>query len=201
MNPESEFDQWRRAWTERQVDSPAASGLAATHRRQERRLRIRYVLNLLAAAILILFAALVLRGNFRAETIAWASVVWLTTLGSTAFYVWNWRSLWRTAGKSVRDHADVCEARCLDTLRAVRFGYGFLAVQFAIAAPWLTWDFWRGEITAGRYGLRIGLLVALSAVFILWFRASRRDTVEELTRIREFRRELGDEDANIPSRR
>jgi len=197
MNSESELDRWRSAWTSGvRAEVPAPFDLTAAHRRQERRLRIHYILNMVVAVALIVFAALVLRCNPRAEVLVWAVVVWLTTLGSTAFYIWNWRALWRTAAKSVRDYADVCETRCIATLRAVRFGYAFLALQFAIAAPWLTWDFARGQIFAARYAFCLVLLGTLTVGFIVWFRRSLQRALLELTQIKEFLRALCDDDEN-----
>jgi len=197
MNSESELDRWRSAWTSgARVEVPAPFDLSAAHRRQERRLRLHYFLNMVVAVALIVFAAFVLRGNPRAEVLVWAVVVWLTTLGSTGFYVWNWRALWRTAAKSVLEYADVCEKRCIATLRAVRFGYAFLALQFAIAAPWLTWDFARRQIPAARYVSCLVLLGTLTAAFIFWFRRSRQRAQLELTQIEEFRRGLSDDSEN-----
>jgi hypothetical protein len=195
MNSESELDRWRSAWTSgAQMEVPAPFDLTAAHRRQESRLRIHYVLNIVVAVALIAFASLVFRGNPRAEVLLWAVVVWLTTLGSTVFYVWNWRALWRTATKSVLDYADVCETRCIATLRAVRFGNAFLALQFAIAAPWLTWDFAHRQILAGRYAFCLALLGTLTVAFIISFRRSRQRALLELTQIKEFRRALCDDD-------
>ena len=47
----------------------------------------------------------------------------------------------KVAGRSVRDYADIYERRSLATLRAMRFGYWFLALQLTIAVPCLTVDF------------------------------------------------------------
>ena len=90
----------------------------------------------------------------------------------------------------------MCETRCIATLRAVRFGYAFLALQFAIAAPWLTWDFARRQIFAARYAFCLVLLGTLTVAFIIWFRRSRQRVLLELTQIKEFRRALCDDDEN-----
>jgi hypothetical protein len=96
--------------------------------------------------------------------------------------------LWKTAGESVLDYADVYEKRCIATLRSVRFGYAFLALQLAIAVPWLTWDFTRREISPARYAFSMGVLAALTVAFMGWFRRSRRRAVRELIEVTEFRR-------------
>jgi hypothetical protein len=70
-----------------------------------------------------------------------------------------------------------------------------LRLQFAIAAPWLTWDFARGEILSVRYTFCLALLGALTVAFIIWFRRSRQRALLELNQIKEFRRALCDDDA------
>ncbi len=178
MSNEPELEQWRTVWTS------AAPGEMS----QVRRYRRGYIANLLFAALLIVFAALVLLANSRPEVFAWAVVVWLTTIGATAFYIWNWRELWRSAGQSVQDYASACEHRCRAALRAVRFGYLFLALQVTIAVPWLTYDFVQGEISPARYAIKIVCVAVLIAAFIAWFGRSRRRALDELARISEFLR-------------
>ena len=191
MNPEKELENWREAWrTPAQTVSPAGFDVKRAHRGQERRLRRSYVQNLATAIALFTLVVWVLRTNFSAEAVVWASVVVLTTAGATTFQVWNWRILWRTAARSVSDYANVYEERCLAELRMVRFGYGLLALQTSITVPWLTWDFLRGEIPAVRFAISMGLLALLIAGFLIYFRFSRRRALRELAQVAEFRREL-----------
>jgi hypothetical protein len=144
-------------------------------------------LNLCAAAGFFALPVFVLRNNFETETIVWSVVVWLTTLGATVFSVWNWRTLWRDAGESVADFAAIYGKRSLATIRAVRFGYAFLAVQLAIATPWLTYDFVRGVLPLPRYGFALATLAALTAGYLVWFRHSSRSAMRELANIEAFR--------------
>jgi hypothetical protein len=191
MNPEPELEAWRQAWrTPVQTNRPAAFDVRRAHRRQERRLRLHYLLNMVTAIAFVALVVWVLRTNFSYEAIVWSIVVVLTTAGATAFQIWNWRKLWKTAAYSVTDYANVYEHRCRSTLRMVRFGYGLLALQSAISVPWFTWDFVRHEIPAVRFALAMGLLAALAAGFIVWFRKSRRDALRELAQVAEFRREM-----------
>jgi len=187
MAADSELDLWRSAWTAAvAVESPAPFDVRAAGLRQERRLRIRYLLNLAVAAALAALPLWVLRDNWRVEAVVWAAVVWITTLIATAFEIWNWRTLWRTAAHSVTEYAGVYEARCHATLRAVRFGYAFLALQLAISLPWLTLDLVRGEMTAARYIAAVIVLGTFTAIFILWFRVSRRRALAELAQVKDF---------------
>jgi hypothetical protein len=49
----------------------------------------------------------------------------------------------------------------------LRFGYAFLAIQLCISAPWLTWAWIRHDIAPARYAFGMGLLLALSAAFVV----------------------------------
>ena len=66
------------------------------------------------------------------------------------------------------------------SVRAARFGMGFLAVQIAIAAPWLTWDYLRHRLTGMVFAESIILLALLSLGFWLLFTRYRRIALEEL---------------------
>ena len=68
----------------------------------------------------------------------------------------------------------------------MRFGYAFLALQLAIAGPWLTWDYLRGELPSMRYAFGIGMLAALTIAFLVWFRASGRRSHRELAEVNEY---------------
>ena len=190
MNTPSELEVWRAAWKTPPAEKSAKPfDLRSEYKRRERRLRIRYVFNSIFAVMLICLAAVVLHGNPRLEVLIWALVVWITTLGATAFHLWNWRMLWNAAGHSVLDYANVFENQCRASLRAVRFGYFFLVVQLAITVPWLTLDLRHG-LPIGRYAFSIGFLVVFSGAFVLSFRKTRSRALLDLKQIEEFRREL-----------
>lgn len=193
MNTESELQLWRSAWRAPAAEIAPAFDFRAEHRRQEWRLRARYMFGIFFAALLTCYAAFVLRRDFRAEVLAWAIVVWLTTAVATAFSVWNWRGLWSASSHSVLEYANIYQKRSLATLRAMRFGYYFLGLQLAIAVPWLTWDFVRHEMSAGRYALGMGLLGLLTIAFVAWFAVSRRRALSELGRVEEFRLYISDD--------
>jgi len=111
----------------------------------------------------------------------------------TAFSVWNWRGLWQAPGHSVGEYANVYQNRSRAILRAIRFGYGFLALQLSVTIPWLTVDYMRHEIPASRYGAAMGLLAVLTIAFLLWFKWASRRAWLELQRVAEFRCALSPE--------
>jgi hypothetical protein len=98
--------------------------------------------------------------------------------------------LWNATSASTSEFAALYERRCLATLRAVRFGYAFLALQLAITVPWLSWDFYRGG-TSGDFGLvpylrSMIIVLCLSAAFVFSFVRTRRLTMKQLEQLREF---------------
>jgi hypothetical protein len=199
VNTESELELWRRAWRASAAGEPApAFDFRAEHRRQEWRLRAHYIFGICFAVFLTGYAAFVLRRDFRAEVLAWAVVVWLTTAAATAFSVWNWRGLWGASSRSVLEYADIYEKRSLATIRAMRFGYYFLWTQLAIAAPWITWDFLRHEMSAIRYAIGMAMLGLLTIWFMVWSTVSRRRALSELTRVEDFRLCISDDDVQGP---
>ena len=187
MNTEPELELWRDAWRAPAAEIAPPFDFRAELRRQEWRLRAHYIFGICFAVLLTCYAAFVLHRDFRAEVLAWAVVVWLTTAAVTAFSVWNWRGLWTASSHSVLDYANIYEKRSVAMLRAMRFGYCFLGLQLAIAVPWLTWDFMRHEMSAARYALSIGLLGLLTIAFVAWSAVSRRRALSELGRVEEFR--------------
>lgn len=191
MNNNVELEAWRASWRSVADDKPAAGfDLRLEARRHERRLRTQYILGLGFAVALFAFAAYVLQRNSTAETLAWAIVVWLTTFLATAFSIWNWRILWNAVAQSTAEYVSAYRARCMATLRAVRFGYGLLVCQLAITVPWLTWDHYRsgesGRFGAGAYAFSMGLLAVLTATYLYAFGRSRRCAVRELAQLEEF---------------
>lgn len=199
MSAESDLDSWRRVWKGAATEErPKAIDIRREAMHNERRLKRKHILELSFAAVLIIFGVFVLAHNFNAETLAWAIVLWVLTLGATAFSIWNWRSLWKGANQSTFEYTAAYRKRCMASLRAIRFGYGLLAVDLMVGAPWLTWDFFRNGASGG-FGMRgyatgLGLLALLTTVFLVGFRRSRRRTMSELARLEEFEHSLLDLD-------
>lgn len=189
MSQEPELDILRAAWTSSVEDCEAGAAFES-RRGRIRAFRTRRVLELAFAAVLIAFAVRVVRAHPDLEMLLWAAVICATALGAAAFQLWNWRGSWKSSGQSIVDYADLYERRCRSMLRAVRFGYRFLALQLAIAAPWLTFDFLRGQLPALRYAMSLGFLALLTAAFVLSFRRSRARALHELSGVQAFRRSL-----------
>jgi hypothetical protein len=189
MSQEPELDAMRAAWAApaRQTES---AGDRSTSPARLRGFRIRSVCELAFGVVVIAFALAFAGAHRDFETILWAAVVCVTTVAAGAYQIWNWRGSWKSAGKSVADYSDLYERRCRAMMRAARFGLRFLALQLAIAVPWLTLDVVRGQMSVRRYALAMGILTLLVAVFVFSFRRMRRRAGYELEGVEAFRRRL-----------
>jgi len=185
MNNDSELNDWRTEWTAQPpLPEMTWADLRAKAGKQQRRLRVSHVAELLVALFFFVFSAAVARRNPGLETKLWAAAVWATTATVTAFSLWNWNILWKANAKSVTEFAVDYEKQCLASLRAVRFGMEFLVVQVAIAIPWLTWDLVLKRLAVVRFAELIAIVVCLALG--LWYLLTRyrRISVRELEALR-----------------
>lgn len=192
----SELELWRGAWKTSTEPGVARAPFEVRREvmRQQWNLRAQYILGLVWAAGLLAFSVYAVRRGWQTD--AWAAAVWLTTCGATAFLTWNWRTLWADEASSTSEFVDIYEKRCQAGLLAVRFGYYFLGLQLTIVVPWLSWDFYRSGLS-GSFGLRpfavaMGFTLLLTLVIVWTLRRSRRKTMLELERLKEFRNSLLD---------
>jgi hypothetical protein len=185
MTGDPEIHDWRTEWlAQPTTGNTNAADIRHLAVKQQRRLRAWHVAELLAAVVLLMFSAKVAWQDSTLEARLWAAAVWATTLVVTAFSLWNWHILWKANLQSVSEYAANYQMRCIASLRAARFGMGFLAVQTAIAVPWLTWDYLRQELTGMRYAASLAILSILVLGFWLWFTHRRRTALRELDEVR-----------------
>lgn len=190
MSAEPELELLRAAWRESGRQSAAGGIDERSHRRRVHILRLRRSSSLAFALALIVFAVTRARRDFEPETLIWALVVCATSAAAAAFEIRNWRGLWKDSGQSVADYLDAYEKHCRAALRAVAFGYRFLAFQLSITVPWLTFDFLRGQTSVRSYAIGLGVLALLTASFLFTFRRSRSKALRELSQVQTFRRKL-----------
>jgi len=180
-NPDAEIESWRATWTagpELTRSTPAE--LRGKAVQQQRSLRMRHVAELAMAIVLLVFSAVVAWKNPVVEAYVWAAIVWAGTIVATLFSLWNWQVLWAADSKSVLEFTELYRKRCLAGIRAARFGQGFLVVQVAISAPWLTLDYLRHRITGTAFGLSMLVLAALTAAFVILFGRFRNRAFQQL---------------------
>ncbi len=186
MSIDFELKDWRAEW-QAQSEPSVANSVEIRRRavKQQRRLRALHIAELLAALIFLAFSSAVAWKIPRVESFLWALAVWITTLAVTAFSLWNWHILWKADLKSVSEFAQEYEKRCLASLRAARFGKGFVVVQVAISVPWLTWDYLRHHLSNAAFGGSMALLIVLTVGFWVKFSRFRQVARRELHEVQE----------------
>jgi len=191
-----------------QKDFPALAAATCPHcsgildirrevRRNEFRLRALHVLEFAWALFLLAFSYVVAQRYPSRGMLLWALVIWVLTLLAAGYSLWNWRLLWTAEIRSAREYAQTYEKYCVAGLRHIRFGYCLLAVNLAIAIPWISWKFFRsgrtGHFGIVAYMISIGLIAGLTAGYLFWFSRSRRNRLRELEQLRHYRKSLEEE--------
>jgi len=180
MNADPEMSSWRAEWRVIAPEPQTADQLRRLATKQQNRLRTWQVGELAAALIFLVFSGGLLWRNPVPEVWLWAAIVWASTFAAIAFSIWNWRNLWSSDVKSVTEFIATYKKRCLATLRALRFGLRFLAVQLAISVPWLAMSFTTKRISSVRFFTAAGILTAFTACLLLFGRHYRRAAQYEL---------------------
>jgi hypothetical protein len=114
------------------------------------------------------------------EWILWAAVIWAGTFFAAGFKVWNKAGTWKALQQSNAAFLDLSRRRCLRELQAIHIGRWFLAVQSAIVAPWLSWDFAIHRLPLVPYLFGIAVTILLAAAWLRWFAASERRVIRDL---------------------
>jgi hypothetical protein len=190
MSPDLEMARWQAGWLgqEGSVAGPRSDLRRAVERKRQR-MMLTLCGQLLLGAVLLAFSAWFASAHPALEWVLWAAVIWATTLFAVGFAIWNSAGTWKALQQSSAAFLDLSRRRCTAELRATRAGRWFLAVQLAIVAAWLTWDFARHSLTLGHYLFGIGATTALAAAYLAWFATRERRTLGDLTQLDEFERE------------
>ena len=205
MTSDSEMETWREAWKAPEGPSgqPGILDMRREVRRKEFRLRALHLLEFVSALVLLAFSFLVVQRYPSTEMVLWAVVIWILTLLAAGYSFWNWRLLWTAERRSAREYAQIYEKYCVAGLRHIRFGFCLLAVNLAIAIPWISWKFFRSARTSHfgivAYLISIGLIAGLAAGYVFWFSRSRRNRLRELEQLRQYRKSLEEEGVRPPT--
>jgi hypothetical protein len=199
MNTDAELENWRELWhlpseTLEQLDQ---FDVRTAVKLKVLRLKVFHTLEYAWALFLLGFSFKVAWNVNTTEMYVWAVVIWASTLGATAYSIWNWRSLWRAEQKSASEYVRTYQRHCVAGLRQVRFGYYFLAVSLAITVPWLSWKFFRSgpgkDLSLSAYLVSMGVIAGLTVAYLLWFRRSRRNRLRELEQLMQYEKILNEE--------
>ncbi|MBV9304196.1 MAG: hypothetical protein JOY62_15585 [Acidobacteriaceae bacterium] len=185
MSADPEINVWRAEWVSLAFDDKGTvANIRERAATQQFRLRAWHIVELMSALFFLIFSAALLWRHPAVEVALWFTVVWVSTLTATAFSLWNWRILWKANLQSVAEYTTAYEKRCFATLRGVRFGLRFLAVQMAIGVPWLITGFIRGRIELLRLLASLAFLACWALGFLFLAEHHRRVASTELNELR-----------------
>jgi hypothetical protein len=182
MNMDLELDGWRTDWLAEEVSETAMlrPELRRLVERKRRRMALALFAELLFGAGMLAFSAWFASLRPTLEWLLWAAVIWAGTFFAAAFRIWNKAGTWTALRQSNAAFLDLSRRRCLRELQAIHIGRWFLAVQLAIVAPWLSWDFAIHRLPLGPYLFGIAVTVLLAAAWLSWFAASERRVIRDL---------------------
>lgn len=188
MYRDHEFDDWRTAWqTQGQIATFSTGEVRRAALKQQLRLRVAHILEILTGVVLLVLSAVIAWNLQSTEMFLWAAVIWLATLVASVFSILNWDILWKHDLKSVAEFSDVYEKRCLAKIKAARFGKGFVIVQTLIPGFWLSWDYYRSELSTVRFVGALLFLIVFSAGFWAYFSRYGQSALQELQQLEATR--------------
>jgi hypothetical protein len=188
MNMDLELAAWRTDWVAHQPSDAAMLRLDLRRlvERKRRRMALGLFGQLLCGAGLLAFSAWFASTRPTLEWILWAAVIWAGTFFAAGFAVWNTSGTWQALSQSNAAFLDLSRQRCLRELRALRIGRWFLAVQLAIVAGWLSWDYAFHRLTMRPYFFGGVVTILLAAAYLEWFAYRERRSLRDLGRLDEF---------------
>jgi hypothetical protein len=188
MSMDLELADWRTDWLAN--EAPDAAMLRLDLRRLVDRKRRRMALalfgELLFGAAMLTFSAWFASRRPTLEWVLWAAVIWVGTFLAAGFKVWNKAGTWRALRQSNAAFLDLSRRRCMRELRAIHIGRWSLAVQSAIVASWLSWDFVIHRLPVSPYLFGIAMTILLAAAYLAWFAARERRIHRDLRSFDDF---------------
>jgi drug/metabolite transporter (DMT)-like permease len=185
MNMDLELAAWRTDWQAYQPSDAAMLRLDLRRlvERERQKMALGLFGQLLVGAILLAFSAWFASTHPALEWILWAAVIWAGTFFAAGFAVWNKAGTWSALSQSNAAFLDLSRQRCLRELHALRIGRWFLAVQLAIVAAWLSWDYAIRRLPIRPYLFAGAVTILLATVYLEWFAARERRTLRALGRL------------------
>jgi drug/metabolite transporter (DMT)-like permease len=188
LSMDLELADWRTDWMANEVSDAAMlrPDLRSLVDRKRRRMRLVLAGQLLYSVAMLIFSAWFASRRPTLEWILWAAVLWVAVFSAVGFTLWNKAGTWRAIQQSNAAFLDLSRRRCLRELQATHLGRWSLAVQLAIVAPWLSWDFAIHRLPLVPYLFGMAVAIVVAAVFLASFTARERRTVRELQSLDQF---------------
>ncbi len=183
---DEELVSWRSDWLAEANPQPLVPDIHRIVERDRRRMALRLGGQLLWSLTLLGFSAWWAWRWHSLEWLLWAGVIWILTVIAMRFVIRNTAGAWRSSDQSTAAFLNLTRRRCQASLRAVRFGHRLLAVNLAIVAPWLSWDFARHHLPGRNYVIGLILTAVLTATYLIAFAWLRRKKLGELERLDQF---------------
>jgi hypothetical protein len=182
MNMDLELEVWRTDWLAEEVSDTAMlrPELQRLVDRKRRRMALVLLVEFLFAAGMLAFSAWFASLQPTLEWLLWAAVIWAGVFFASGFRIWNKAGTWTALQQSNAAFLELSRLRYQRELQAIHAGRWFLAVQLAIVAPWLSWDFAIHRLPLVPYLFGIAVTILMAAVYLSWFAASERRVIHNL---------------------
>lgn len=186
MNEIDELNLWQTAWRE---EKPAVRpDLRKLVDRQTWWIRLHTAIGILISLAFLgasLWQAVV---QPTPEFIVLAIAIWIITLTTLIYSLWNRAGTWRPATQDTREFLQLSLRRYRANLRATTFGLYLLLVQVLLLVSWHTWYWSRhAPVPALQHWLLAACLPVAFLIALLVRRARKR---QELKRLESLAREL-----------
>jgi len=188
MSMDVELSAWRTDWLgPQQADTTMLHlDLRRLVDRKRRRMALALFGHLSFGMALLAFTGWFASTRPTLEWILWAAVIWLGTFFAAGFAIWNNAGTWKALQQSNSAFLALSRERCLRELRATRLGRWFLAVQLAIVAAWLSWDFAIHRLPIRPYFFGGAVTILVAAAYLEWFALRERRSLRDLERLDQF---------------
>ncbi len=185
---DTELAAWQKDWLNPQPSDTAMLRLDLRRLvdRKRRQMALELSGRLLYSVAGLAFSAWFASRQATLEWILWAAVIWAGIFIGAGFSIWNASGTWKSMSQSNAAFLDLSHRRCLRELRAIRLGRWFLAVQLAIVAAWLSWDFVRHRLPLRPYFFGGVVTILLAAAYLEWFAHRERRGLRGLARLDQF---------------
>jgi len=188
-----ELESWWADWasSESARQEIAGSADAGEIRRIIARGKRRFVFQVVSSVVVgLLYVGLALAlaiARPRPTILALSGGIVALVAVAFGFDLWNRLGAWRPIGESVRDFAALGAERCRRELRAIMFGWWFMAVEILLLLGWIAWARSENplpELTGLRGGWMLPpLVVAAISAWLVWLGRRARTELAALEQI------------------
>ncbi|MFO0626276.1 MAG: hypothetical protein U0325_11735 [Polyangiales bacterium] len=170
MSRDDEWAAWARDFQDASDAAPAPEAMLAVARRETRRLRVGYAMELLASVGLVAFYVVMMRTQRATWFVAMASANFVFAALWMGYLTHVRRGTWSAAGSDVRTFAALTRARRVADVRWLRFARAVTAVMLLFVAGWAPfvlrarWALYRAEPWRAVVGFGVAALIGVAVL-------------------------------------